>query len=143
MNFLIVHFILFFIIAICLVESLRYLGRRKSLSREAIRDKIQKYSTAITGSEPSDLLRKKVLSNVKFLNDLLWRIPGILHFDRLIQQANLNYPLGFFMLLSLVLLFTGYYAASMMMRNQSIPFLFAVLVASIPYMYIRMKKKGE
>jgi len=141
MNFLIVQFILFFIIAICLVEGLRYLGRRKSLSREAIRDKIQLYSTADTGSEPSDILRKKVLSNVRFLNDILWRIPGIQHFDRLIQQANLNYPLGFFILLSLVLLFAGYYATSIMMRNQSIPLLFAVLVASIPYLYIRMKKK--
>ena len=141
MNFLIVPFILFFIIAICLVESLRYLGRRKTLSREVIRNKIHKYSTADSGSEPSDLLRKKVLSNVSFLNDILWKTPGILHLDRLIQQANLNYPLGFFILLSLVFLATGYFGASLMTLNRTVTILLAILLGALPYIYIRMKKK--
>jgi len=141
MNFLIVPFILFFIIAICLVESLRYLGRRKTLSREVIRNKIQKYSTADSGSEPSDLLRKKVLSNVKFLNDILWKTPGMLHLDRLIQQANLHYPLGFFILLSLVFLATGYFGASLMTLNRTVTILLAILLGALPYIYIRMKKK--
>jgi tight adherence protein B len=140
MNFLIVQFILFFIIAICLVESLRYLTRRKSLNREVIRNKIQMHSYVDSGSDPSDMLRKKVLSNVRLLNDILWRIPGILHLDRLIQQANLNYPLGFFILLTLLLLITGYYGASLMMRSNSIPLLLAIVLSSLPYLYVRMKK---
>ena len=140
MNFLIVPFILFFIIAICLVESLRYLGRRKTLSREVIRNKIHKYSTADSGSEPSDLLRIKVLSNVGFLNDILWKTPGMLHLDRLIQQANLNYPLGFFILLSLVFLATGYFGASLLTINRTVTILLAILLGALPYIYIRMKK---
>ena len=141
MNIFIVQFILFFIIAICLIESLRYLGRRKSLNREAIRSKIQMYSSADSGGEPSDILRKKVLSNVGFLNDLLWRIPGIQHLDRLIQQANLKYPLGFFMLLSLLLLAVGYYGISLMVRSKIISIVPAIALSILPYMYVRMKKK--
>ena len=141
MNFLIVQFILFFIIAICLIESLRYLGRRKALNREVIRNKIQMYSSMDTGSDPSDMLRKKVLSNVQFLNDILRRTPGIQNLDRLLQQANLNYPLGFFILLSLVLLFAGYYGIAVIVRNQIIPLVTAIVLSTLPYIYIRMKKK--
>lgn len=141
MNFLIVSFILFFIITICLIESIRYFGRRKSLNRDAIRSKIQKFSSVDSGSEPSDILRKKILSNIRFLNDLLWRIPGIQHLDRITQQANLNYPLGFFILLSLLLLMVGYYGIFLMVRSQSISIVTSIAVSTLPYMYVRMKKK--
>jgi tight adherence protein B len=135
-----VLFILFFIIAICLIECVRILGGRRSLNRDVIRNKIQKYSTVESGSEPSDLLRKKVLSNVGLLNDILWRVPGIQHLDRLTQQANLAYPLGFFILLSLILLFAGYYTSSMLMRNPVIALLPAIALSTIPYLYIAVKK---
>lgn len=141
MNILIIQFILFFVIAICLIESIRYLGRRKSLNRDVLRSKIQKYSYVDSGSEPSDMLRKKVLSNVGFLNDILWRSPGIQHLDRLLQQANLNYPLGFFILLSLVLLVMGYYGSSLLTYRQGICLLVAILLSTLPYAYMRMKKK--
>ncbi len=64
----------------------------------------------------------------------------MLHLDRLIQQANLNYPLGFFILLSLVLLATGYFGASLMMLNRTVTILLAILLGALPYIYIRMKK---
>jgi tight adherence protein B len=140
MNFSMMLFLLFFIIAICLIECMRYLGRRKSLNRDVIRNKIQKFSTVASGSEPSDMLRKKVLSNVGFLNDLLWRMPGVEHLDRITQQANLSYPLGFFILLSLILLFAGYYVSSMFIRNPVIALLPAIALSIIPYLYISIKK---
>jgi tight adherence protein B len=140
MNFLIVPFILFFIIAICLTECMRILGRRKSLNRKVIRSKIQRFSSVDSAGEPSDLLRKKVLSEVDILNDILWKTPGIQHLDRLIQQANLQYPLGFFILLSLILLCAGYYASSMFMRKPLIALLPAIALSTLPYLYINMKK---
>jgi tight adherence protein B len=64
----------------------------------------------------------------------------MLHLDRLIQQANLHYPLGFFILLSLVFLATGYFGASLMTLNRTVTILLAILLGALPYIYIRMKK---
>jgi tight adherence protein B len=141
MNFLIVPFILIFIITICIIECVRLLGRKKSLNRNVIRSKIQKFSAVDSGSEPSDILRKKVLSDIEFFNDILWKLPGIQQLDRMIQQANLGYPLGFFILLSLVFLVIGYYTTSLMTRNYIVSLVSAIVLSAVPYVYIRMKKK--
>jgi len=140
MNFLIIQFILFFVISICLIEISRYVVRRKKLNRQVIRNKIQTYSSTDAGGEPSDILRKKMLSNIDCFNDLLWKTPGIQHLDRLIQQANLSYPLGFFILLSLLLLATGYYGIALMTHSRIIPLIPALVLSFLPYLYLRMKK---
>jgi len=141
MNFFILQFILLFILSICFIETLLYLRRRKTLNRGQIRSKIQAFSFNDASSEPTDILRKQVLSNIGIFNAVLMRLPGIQHMDRLIQQANLSYPLGFYLLLSFVLFMMGYYVSSFIVHNQLIALVPGAVLSLLPHLYIRMKKK--
>lgn len=141
MNFIIVQFIVLFIISTCVIEALLFLRRGRSLNRGVIRSKIQKFSIADVTAEPGDILRKRVLSNIGFLNTLLVQIPGVRPLDRLIQQANLASPLGFFILLSMVFLVTGYYCGQLMLHNRLLSLLAGIVLGTLPYLYIRRKKK--
>ena len=99
MNVFIVQFILLFIIAISIIELYLYVRRGRKLDRDQIKAKIKKYSVSASDGENLDLLRNRRLSNVRFLDKVLVNIPMLVRLDRLLQQANLNYPLGFFLLI--------------------------------------------
>lgn len=141
MNAFIVQFILIFIIAICIIELYLYVRRGRSLNRHEIKAKINKFSVTASSTENQDILRNRRLSNVEFLNKILVSIPLFGRLDRLIQQANVNYPLGFFILLSLVLMLIGYYCTSLFTYNSSIALLVGLVVGTLPLIYLRMKRK--
>jgi tight adherence protein B len=56
----------------------------------------------------TDIVKKRVLSEIPFLNSLLIKTPGMLKLDSLLTQANAKYPIGFFILLALFLALIGY-----------------------------------
>lgn len=141
MNVFIVQFVLLFILCICIIELYLYFRRGRTLNRHEIKAKINKFSPTASGGENTGILRNRRLSNVQFLNKILVNIPFLLRLDRLIQQANLNYPLGFFLLLSLFLMVLGYYCTILFTRNYLIALGVALAVGSLPLLYIRMKKR--
>ena len=141
MNVFIVQFILLFIIAISIIELYLYVRRGRTLNRDQIKAKIKKYSVSASGGENPDILRNRRLSNVGFLDKVLVNIPMLVRLDRLLQQANLNYPLGFFLLLSLLLMAVGFYATSLFTRSYLIALGVALVVGSLPLLYVRMKKR--
>ena len=141
MNVFIVQFILLFILCICLIELYLYVRRGRTLNRHEIKTKINKYSVTASGLENPDILRNRRLSNVLFLNKILVKIPFLVRLDRLLQQADLNYPLGFFLLLSLFLMSLGYYCTALLTHNALIAFGVALAVGSLPLLYVRMKKR--
>ena len=142
MKVFIVQFILLFIIAISIIELYLYIRRGRTLNRDQIKAKINKFSVTASSRENPDLLRNRRLSNVQFLNKILVNIPMLVRLDRLLQQANLNYPLGFFLLLSLLLMAVGFYVTSLITRSYLIALGVALAVGYIPLLYVRMKK-GE
>ncbi len=141
MNVFIVQFILLFIIAISIIELYLYVRRGRTLNRDQIKAKIKKFSVTASGKENLDLLRNRRLSNVQFLNKILVNIPMLVRLDRLLQQANLKYPLGFFILLSLLLMAVAFYATSLFTRSYLIALGVALGVGYFPLVYVRMKKR--
>ena len=141
MNVFIVQFILLFIVAISCIELYLYFRRGRKLDRDQIKAKINKFSITTSGEENPDLLRNRRLSNVQFLNKILVNIPILVRLDRLLQQANLNYPLGFFLLLSLLLMTVGYYVSGIFARSNLIALGVALVVGFLPLLYVRMKKR--
>lgn len=87
-----------------------------------------------------DLRKKRVLSEVPLLNQILAHLPGGAHMDLLIKQANLRYTLGFFFLSSVCLAFTVFLLASTFIRNPILSVAAALVSGSLPFLFVRWKK---
>lgn len=106
---------------------------RKRLSRSLEDD------TADEG-DPS-LLKKQILSDVPFLNRILSALPWFGRLQVIINQANMQYTLGFFILVSMAFGLVGYLVGWIFLKTiwQSIPIGFACM--SLPYLHLLVKKK--
>jgi tight adherence protein B len=135
---------LMFIISVFTIELIVYANRRM---RHANPTKLRKRVRGIskgdqTAAEALDILRKRrTLSSVPLLNSILWRIPGVSSLDRLVEQANVKYPLSVFVLLAVVLALTGYLVGSLIIRNPAASAGAAILFGGAPLFYLRSKKK--
>jgi tight adherence protein B len=93
-------------------------------------------------SESQDIIaKKKVLSDVPYLNQILTALPGVDRLDALMRQANVKYTLGFFILLTIALGLTGYLIFYIVTKSQVLSFLLAVACAGLPLFALRSKKK--
>jgi len=130
-----------FILALFVIELTAYAVRIiQHPDRTEIRKRLRRSMVAESESESQDITKKKVLSDVPFLNRILPALPGINRLDLLMSQANVKYTLGFFILLSLALGFTGYMFFFILTKNHGVSLLLGVTSASIPYLSLRMKK---
>jgi tight adherence protein B len=89
----------------------------------------------------ANLTKRRLLSEVPFLNQILTHVPGSARMDLLIKQANLKYTVGFFFLSSICLAFTAYLFVSILIRNPSLSVAAALVSGSLPFLYVRGKKK--
>jgi tight adherence protein B len=86
-----------------------------------------------------DIIKKKILSDVPFLNQVLTALPGVDRLDLLMLQANVKYTMGFFLLLSAALGLSGY----LVCRADPQPpaaLVLAAAAAALPYLTLRSKK---
>ena len=109
--------------------------------RGQIRKRLTTLAPREDGGQSIDILKKKALSDVPLLNTILLGIPGIQSLARLTQQANVKYPLGFFLLLGGVLALTGYLACSLWTTGPFVTVIAAAALGSLPLGYLRWKKK--
>ena len=75
-----------------------------------------------------------------FLNRLLYALPGVERLQLTMNQANLKYTLGFFILLSLTLALAAYTLCSALTGNAALSLVAATVSASLPLLYVRTKK---
>ena len=135
--------LLTFVATVLVIEMFLYSYRlMRHPDRAAIRRKLKTIPSgkSIEGILDSDILRKRVLSDVPALNELLLRITGIERLDRLLQQANTQYSLGFFMLLTLVLASIGFLVSSRITEIRPLWVVIAVLFGAVPFIYLLNKK---
>jgi tight adherence protein B len=89
-----------------------------------------------------DIVRKRILSEVPWLNRLLLRITRKQDIDRLLEQANSKMPLGFFLLLSLCLASVGYAAGFLLLKmNYLLAIIPSGLLGIIPLLYLLSRKQ--
>ena len=88
-----------------------------------------------------DIVRKRILSDVPWLNRLLLSTTRIHELDRLVEQANSRMPLGFFVLLSLFLGALGFAGGVLVIMNHLAVILTAFLLGSMPLLYLMYLKK--
>jgi tight adherence protein B len=132
-----------FIFTILLIEgSYLFFKRVKNPELKGIRKRLRLLASEGYDSEMIiSLLRKRSLSNVPWFNRLLLKIPLMRKIDRLLDQSGSRNPLGLFVLVSCLLMFVGYLLCSLVMRNVLMPIVGVLILGSLPFFYIIIKKR--
>lgn len=131
-----------FIVAVLIIELITYSYRNvKNPDRSRIRKHLKKISASKQKDELSvDLTKKRVLSEVPILNEILLRITMIDRLDRLRYLANARYPAGFFILLSLFLAGAGFLGFYFMNTGTLMSVIFGICFGGLPFLYLYIKK---
>jgi tight adherence protein B len=131
-----------FVAAVLIIQLATYGVRHmRTTQRVKIRRRLRKYTYIEGGSDGTEILKKRVFSDIPFLNSLLGVFPGMSSLDRLMVQANAKYPMGFYLLLGLFLAVMGLLAGMQYSRNPLTGVLAAVILGCIPFIYLFRRKR--
>ncbi|MGD0230352.1 MAG: type II secretion system F family protein [Syntrophorhabdales bacterium] len=131
-----------FLAVLCMMEGLWMSVRaRVDNSPRKMRDKLRVFSEDQIEVRNTDILRKRTLSTVPWLNSLLSRVNVMQRLDTILEQSNVKRPLGVIVLLSTVLAVTGIFVGTTVRMSFVMSCLIAVVLGSIPFLYILFKRK--
>lgn len=105
------------------------------------RRRLRTLSSGKYGDEEIDILRKRALSQIPWLNRIFLQMPRLSSLDRLLEQANARHPLGFYILLSMLLASLGFFGGSLVTANYLILIPASLFSGMMPFFLIRAKKK--
>jgi tight adherence protein B len=94
-----------------------------------------------TGRPDSDIVRKKTLSGVPLLHQILVRVTGIERLYRLAQQANTRYSVGVFILLAIVLAVVSFLVLFHWAKFGWLAAIIAAFIGGTPFLYLIIKKQ--
>jgi tight adherence protein B len=133
--------VIIFILTLFVIEFAAYAIRIiRYPDRAEIRKRLRKSVVPESDGPDRNLIKKKILSDVPFLNQVLTALPGVDRLDLLMLQANVKYTMGFFLLLSAALGLGGYFVVIMLSRNLVLSLALAAAAAALPYLTLRSKK---
>jgi len=131
-----------FIVILLLIEGAYYTIRSvRSPEKKAVKKRLRTLSASKIEDESIDILRKKFLSEIPWFNRLLLSFNWTDRLNRLLEQANVKYPLGVYILLTFILAFAGLLVSSWLTSNYLIIIPVTVILGMIPFFYVYKKKK--
>lgn len=142
---LIISGAVFIVILLVVAGAFLLLRRRLDPDLRMVRKKLVEISTGLKGREDTgdiDIRKKeRLLSDIPWLNQVLRSIPLLRRIDRLLLHANVQYPLGVFILISCVLAVAGFFAVLFLRGGYMGSFLIAACLSMMPFFYVSLKKK--
>ena len=131
-----------FVAAVFVIEGILFLVRPK-WDREMLSPEKRLEMSMASGAQQGavDIVRRRSLSDIPRLHEMFSKIPLMHRLDKLVVQANVRWPLGVFVLLSLVLALACYLILSVLTRGYLIPIIIGILVGMIPFFYLYVKKQ--
>jgi tight adherence protein B len=142
MEILLVVFI--FIAIVLLIEGIFLITRAWwNPETKRIRTQLQQLSAETYGQADVDLVRQRIMSEIPWFNRLLLqvRLPIIDRIERMVLQANLDYPVGAVLLASVLFAILGFAAASFASRWFLVRLAVGLLLGAIPIIYVYIKKQ--
>jgi tight adherence protein B len=131
-----------FVVVLTLLEAGRLAFRGlQNPERREVRRRLRILSSTEYENESIDILRKDLLSDVRWLNQVLLSFRWTDKLHRLLQQADAQYTLGVYILVSLLMAAVGFLVGSLITFNRSVLIPFACLVGMVPFAYIYLKKR--
>jgi len=134
--------IIIFFICLIVIELLRYAAKNaRSPNRGKIRKRLRKYTYVEEGVGGDDIIRKRVLSDIPFVNKLLLKMPGIQKLDNLIIAANASFPIGFYILFAILMAALGSIFGTVVIKNSILALVFIPLFGSSPFFYLNFLRR--
>jgi tight adherence protein B len=131
-----------FVFAVVIIELITFAIRNSGSAKSGrIRKKLRKYSFDDGEEEGTDILKKRIYSEIPFLNSMLQNTPGVAKLDQLVIQANAKYPMGFYILLSLFLAAGGYIGGDFFLRDLYQSLLLMFICGFLPFVYLNHLKR--
>ena len=134
--------IVIFVLIVLLIEGFYFAFRfMRNPERKEVRRRLNSLSISAYENESIDITRKRLISEVPWFNRVLLSFRWTDNMHRLLEQAGTRRPLGFFILLSLLLAFGGFLISSRVTANHLISIPMAAFLGMLPFLYIYSKKR--
>jgi tight adherence protein B len=131
-----------FIVVLLLIEGAYFAIRTlRRPEKKAVKKRLRTLSASGIEDESIDILRKKLLSQIPWFNRLLLSFNWTDKLNRLLEQADTKYPLGIYILLTILLALAGLLVSSWLTSNYLIVIPATVVLGMIPFFYVYTKKK--
>lgn len=133
-----------FIAIILVMEGVFLLARtRWNPEVQRIKQKLKGLSEEEPGQGSVNLLKKKELSDIPWLNDFLknLNLPAMWRFDRVLEEAKSPYPLGVYILLAILLGVAGFLVTSYFSKTILIAIPVALLLTTVPFAYAFVRRR--
>jgi tight adherence protein B len=108
--------------------------------RKKLRKRLQQFSSEQNGVQSIDIVRRRVLSDVPWLNAVLLNTPGMPYVGHLLEQADCRYSVGTFLSLSVLLALAGFLVGSLVLNNTILQVGGAALCGFMPLLHVSYKK---
>lgn len=135
---------LFVAVVLIVVGVILLLGSKRNVLSERIQKQTATTSVSVIPwrTKAVDITKKRrKLSDIPWLDRLFQAIPFFQKLDRVLEQSNVKYPLGVFILMTLILGFVGYGASTVLMKGSLMSIPAAIGLGTIPLFYLIQKKK--
>jgi tight adherence protein B len=130
-----------FVTLVLLIEGSVFTVRAiRNPERKQLRRRLQRFTAEGDGSQPIDIVRKRLLSKIPWLNAVLLNTPGMAYVGHLLEQAECRYSAGVFLSLSALLALAGLLVSSLMLNNIVLQGGGAALCGFMPLLYVSYKK---
>jgi tight adherence protein B len=131
-----------FLSVVLLIQGTYYALRsiRKPEARK-VRKRLLSLSAEGSKEEPVDIMRGTAVSGVPWLNRLLLKLRWTERMKLLLEQAGSERPLGFFVLLSVLLAAVGFLIFSRVDSSYLVSVCMGAIFALMPFCYIYSKKR--
>ena len=134
--------VMIFLGSVMVIELLIYAGSKLRTTQKAkIKKRLRKYTFEESTVGDGSILKKKVASDIPWLNRLLLGIPVFNRLDDLVLQANTQYSLGFYLLLSALLGAIGHLLGSVFIQQALLSFTMGVCLMFIPFLFLARSKR--
>ncbi len=138
---ILISFGVFLLVLLFIHQGYRFIKRVYKPELKKTRDRLKIFSMSGHGNEPVDIRKKKTLSEIPWLNQILLKTTFVSRLERLHVQASASQPLGFYVMLSALLFFSGCFLAIMTNKSLFAMALPSVLLATTPFLYLARKRK--
>jgi tight adherence protein B len=131
-----------FVAAICVFEGILLLFRSKwDPASKTLEKRLERFAAATSEKKTTRITKRRLLSDVPHLHEILSKISVMHKLDLLVVRANSRLPLGVFLLLSGIIFLTVFLILSVMTRGYLIPVLISIIVGLTPFFYLYVRKQ--
>jgi len=132
-----------FISGVIIIELITYAVKNmRSATRAKVRKRLRDYAYIESGKDATEIIKKRIYSEIPFFNRILSSTPGVKALDKLVIQANAKYPMGVYIMVALFLAALGLLTCTVLTRNQPLALSLMVVCGCFPFVYlVRLKRR--